>query len=167
MKRIDWNTLDKKLLKGGLAILPTDTVYGIHCFVDDKEAVEKLKAIKERVDTDFFIILISKISDIEKFEINLKSNHKKFLIKNWPAKLTVVLVDQTGKTKSFRIPDKKELRKFIEKNGPLYSTSANKHGEKTIENLKDLDEDLESKISYCIDEETLTSDPSIVISFLR
>jgi tRNA A37 threonylcarbamoyladenosine synthetase subunit TsaC/SUA5/YrdC len=59
------------------------------------------------------------------------------------------------------------LRKFIEKNGPLYSTSANKHGEKTIENLKDLDEDLESKISYCIDEETLTSDPSIVISFLR
>jgi tRNA A37 threonylcarbamoyladenosine synthetase subunit TsaC/SUA5/YrdC len=57
-------------------------VYGIHCFVDDKEAVEKLKAIKERVDTDFFIILISKISDIEKFEINLKNNHKKFLIKN-------------------------------------------------------------------------------------
>jgi len=54
----------KILLDGGVAILPTSTIYGISCIYNNQKAIEKVYSIKQRPHGLPFIILISAISDI-------------------------------------------------------------------------------------------------------
>ena len=44
----DFKIAAKALKEGKILICPTDTVYGLICDADNKEAMEKLYAIKKR-----------------------------------------------------------------------------------------------------------------------
>jgi len=47
------------LLKGGLILYPTDTVWGIGCDATNEEAVKKIYALKKREDTKAMICLVA------------------------------------------------------------------------------------------------------------
>lgn len=82
------------LLGGGVALLPTSTIYGLSCVYNNRTALNKVYRIKNRPAGLPFIILIPKIEDLN-FLIDNKTNLADKLIKKYwlsdnPQPLTLV-----------------------------------------------------------------------------
>lgn len=112
------------LQKGGIGILPTDTLYGLVGRAENKKAVARIRKLKQRSVSKPFIILISSLRDLEKFKIKLDPESKKILEKVWPGPVSVALSPKL----SFRWPKNKMLVEIIKKTGPLIAPSANPEG---------------------------------------
>ncbi len=134
------------LKKGGVGVIPTDTLYGLVGSAFSKEAVEKIYKIKNRDTKKALIILISSFKDLEKFGINLKEDQAKFLKKIWPGKVSVILPCKNKEFKylhrgtnslAFRFPAKKSLLEILKKTVPLVAPSANPEGLKPAENIRE------------------------------
>ncbi|HRH24822.1 MAG TPA: L-threonylcarbamoyladenylate synthase [Candidatus Paceibacterota bacterium] len=135
---MDKNNLIKKITKElGIAVYPTDTIYGILGSALSKRTVSKIYKIKGRDENKPFIILISKIDDLKLFGIKTSAEQNDFLQSVWPGKVSVILPCKSKKfqylhrgTKSlaFRLPKKKSLKILLEKTGPLVAPSANPQG---------------------------------------
>lgn len=65
-------------------VLPTDTVYGLHACIDDMQAIEILKYIKERHNERYFITLISSWEQIIQCGIVVSDKHRMLLERIWP-----------------------------------------------------------------------------------
>jgi L-threonylcarbamoyladenylate synthase len=129
----------QSLRKGELAVLPTDTMYGIVCAAPIREAVEKLYRARQRAPVKPCIILIADISDLREFGIVPSAVDIEVLKRHWPGKVSVVFdcpdenekweyLHRGMKTLAFRVPDDEELRNLLCTAGPLLAPSANKEG---------------------------------------
>ena len=125
------------LQKSHIAVIPTDTLYGLVGCALSKRAVEKIYLMKGRTPTKPLIILISSLADLSLFGITLDTNTKKLLKEVWPGKVTVILsvkgkkfayLHRETNTLAFRLPDDAKLRALIRKTGPLVAPSANPEG---------------------------------------
>lgn len=167
-----------------IVVLPTDTLYGICTSAFDKMAVERIYEIKGRDENKPFIVLISKISDLEKFGISsalisAQSSdgraNKRILENVWPGKVSVILPLQksalkkfeylhrgTGKL-AFRLPRKKTLLAYLRKSGPLVAPSANPQGEKPAETIAEAKKYFGTKVDMYVAGGRLTGSPSTII----
>lgn len=167
MIKINWKELAENNLTEKVLLLPTDTIYGLHALNSDQVAQDKIKKIKNKEEHKYFINLIANISDLKEFGIQVTKNQKKFLIKIWPGRVTIIFENKEGEKVSFRIPAHRKLRKFIKKVGPIISTSANLTGEPSIEQPSDLLKELQEQIDFYIDEGKLKSEPSTILRIIR
>ncbi len=72
------------LKNGGVGIIPTDTIYGIACSIFDREALERLFKIKGRDENKPPVVLISALSDLERFVVVITKKHSEIMAKYWP-----------------------------------------------------------------------------------
>ncbi|MDD4990318.1 MAG: Sua5/YciO/YrdC/YwlC family protein, partial [Candidatus Pacebacteria bacterium] len=119
-----------KILKnGGVGILSTDTLYGLVGSALSKKAVERIYKLKKRGVGKPFIILISKISDLKLFEVELNEKEKEVLRRFWPGPISIVLkcpnltremsyLRPLNQTLAFRCPNLKWLNVLLKKTGP-------------------------------------------------
>lgn len=156
-----------------IGVIPTDTIYGIVTSALDPDLVEKIYKLKKRNTDKPFIILISSISDLEKFDIKLTEIQKEFLEKNWPNPLSVLLPSAGDKWKylhrgsnclAFRLPKDEELIELLEEFGPLVAPSANIEGEKPAETIDQAKEYFGNFVNFYIDRGTIKGEPSTLIS---
>lgn len=161
------------LKNDGLVIFPTDTLYGILGSVFSKKTVKKIYEIKKRNLKKSLIILISSLDDIKKFEINIDSELKKFLEKNWPGKISVIFPCKNKKfsylhrgnnSLAFRFPKKKSLLEIIKKTGPLVAPSANFEGEKPAETITQAKKYFGNQIDFYFSEGIKKSLPSTLVA---
>ena len=131
------------LKKGGIVIFPTDTVYGIGCRIDDKNAISRLYKIKKTPITQPFPLLVTKLNQVEKLAIINKTGED-LIKKFWPGSLTIVLQSKKSKEKiGFRMPDSSLVCSLIDGEGePIIGTSANLHGYPTPKSYEELDSDI-------------------------
>ena len=87
----DWKKAKEVLEKGGVVVLPTDTLYGIIAKVTKKDAVERIYDIKGRNTAKPFIVLLNSYKQFADFEIILNNHQKEFLKKVWPREVSVIL----------------------------------------------------------------------------
>ena len=122
--------------KGGIAIFPTDTVYGIGCNPYNINAVKKIYEVKSREKIKSLPVLAYSL-DIVKEITCIDSFTEKIIKKYWPGPLTLILKLTDKKLKkslkldkkiAVRIPDSKCTLKLLEKCGLLVGTSANISG---------------------------------------
>jgi L-threonylcarbamoyladenylate synthase len=136
MKNNIWNdeNLIKILLENGVAVMPTDTIYGLVGKALEKNTVERIYKIKKRNPEKPCIILIGNITEIEKFGIKLAQKQEEILKKYWPGPVSVILdcsdnslvyLHRGTKTLAFRVPAPQTLRDLLFKTGPLIAPSAN------------------------------------------
>lgn len=160
-----------QLRRGEVAVIPTDTIYGIVGSALDRATVEKIYALRRRAPSKPMIILISSIKDLEKFEIKLDEFTKIFLNQHWPATLSVILpcpslkfeyLHRGTKTLAFRMPAKKALRDLLKMVGPLVAPSANFEGEKPAETIKEAKKYFGDEVLY-IDGGKLSGQPSTLV----
>ena len=121
---------------GGIAIFPTDTVYGLGCNPYNSSAVKKIYEIKSREKIKSLPVLAYSL-DIVKEIACIDSFTEKIIGKYWPGPLTLILklTDQKLKKSlrldnkiAIRIPDSKCTLKLLEKCNLLVGTSANISG---------------------------------------
>lgn len=160
------------LKKGKIGVIPTDTIYGIVGSALSPETVEKIYGLRKRASGKPFIILISSIHDLEKFDVVLTSKQKDFLGKFWPNPLSVVLPVTGGKFKylhrgknslAFRMPKDRKLLNLLKQTGPLVAPSANFEGSKAAETMSQAKGYFGNKIAFYADGGKLKSQPSTVI----
>ncbi len=132
--------------KGGVVVMPTDTIYGICADALNKKSVERVYEIRKRNPDKPCIILISKITDLKKFGISEKFIRTNGLTLNtyWPGKVSIILPCTSKKftylhrgtnSLAFRLPNKKSLNDILKKTGPLIAPSANIEGLKPAESI--------------------------------
>jgi L-threonylcarbamoyladenylate synthase len=122
----------RRLKKGGVVEIPTDTVRGLACDYYNKAAEEEIFRIKKRPKEKILSIFVSSIDEVKKI-VPVSERQEKFLKKVWPGKITCVLKKDVG---GFRIPNDKFVLGILKKfGGPLLQTSANISGESPVGGL--------------------------------
>lgn len=158
--------------KGGLGVIPTDTIYGVAASALSKKAVERAYQTLKRNPRKPFIILISSIKDLALFDIKLNDKTRKILGKIWPGKVSVILSLKSKKfqhlhrgtgTLAFRIPKKPALIKLLKKTGPLISTSANPEGKKPAETAREAKKYFGDAVDFYISGGKIKSLPSTLV----
>jgi L-threonylcarbamoyladenylate synthase len=162
--------LAKILLDGGVVLLPTDTIYGLHAVATNDVAVDRIAAIKGRDDTKPFIVLASSIDQFPKLGIAVDPDLLARLDSIWPAPLTAILplarpiaASRGASTLAVRIPDLEWLRELTARTGPLVSTSANRSGSAAATQPSDLAPDLLETIDAVVDAGPLSGEPSAIL----
>ena len=140
-----WNNpnLIKILQEGGVAVMPTDTLYGIVGKAENEDVVNRIYTIRKRNPEKPCIILIGDIGELEKFGIVITQEQKKTIEKY--KEPTSFILDCLGerfsylhrgtKTLAFRLPAQKDLQNLLKKTGPLIAPSANLEARPPSENI--------------------------------
>jgi len=126
------------LQRGGTAVMPTDTLYGLGCNALDATAVGRVFDIKHRSYVKALPILIRDLSWAR--ELSYVTPEQEQLIANfWPGKVTFVLPRRPivpaiacggGQTVGLRAPDHPFLQALLRHLGyPVAGTSANTSGD--------------------------------------
>jgi len=176
MEKISKNLTDAKkiLLEGKVAVIPTDTIYGLSSQALSETAVEKIYQIKQRKTSKPMIILIADIEDLALFGIETDEKVKKILEKVWPGKVSAILPCSSAKfhylhrganTLAFRLPARADLRELIKATGPLISTSANLERSFPASTIEEVKKYFGGQVNIYIDEGRLNSIPSTLIWF--
>jgi len=162
------------LNNGGVVIAPTDTLYGVLAKATDIEAVHKVDKLKGRSHVKSYIVLISDISELELFWIQINPRIKTFLSRVWPGPVTVALSVDEGvfpflreghNSIAFRLPKSEKLIELIKNTGPLVAPSANPEGLTPASSIEDAQKYFGADASGYIDGGIRTGMPSTVISF--
>ena len=170
LKKSDPSSIEETaavLRKGGIVIIPTDTVYGFSGIVDLKaagtnfETDTKIRAIKGRAESKPLIQLIAKPEDIRLYtddEIPAE------LLSKWPGALTIIVhikensplaataIPQT-RTVAFRCPGDSWLREIIARcEAPIFSTSVNRSGQPVLDTTAAITQEFSSEADLIIDD---------------
>lgn len=130
---------------GGIAVFPTDTVYGIGCDPYNIESVKKIYKIKSRDFSKPLPVLVYSREIAEKIAI-FNEKTKKIVEKYWPGQLTVVVMNKDLKLKkslnltnkiALRVPDHQCTLDLLKKCNFLVGTSANISGDNSFTNPED------------------------------
>ncbi|MDO8620165.1 MAG: L-threonylcarbamoyladenylate synthase [bacterium] len=125
------------LKKGGLAVIPTDTLYGIVSSAWNKKAVARLCLLRRKTSGKPFIILIRNSEQLREFGVHPTFSEEKVLEKVWPGKVSVVFpckrkdlahLHLGTNSLAFRVPHSRKLLALLQKTGPLLAPSANPEG---------------------------------------
>src|SRR3989344_3638075 len=89
-----WDNVDlvELLKKGGVAVMPTDTIYGIVGRAELPETVERIYKIGKRDPDKACIILIAGEDELDKFDIKL-SKIQKEKFKEYSGTSTSIILD--------------------------------------------------------------------------
>lgn len=155
------------LKKGGVAIVPTDTVYGLICDGMDESAKRRIYDIKGRDENKPLIGFVDTIDKVKIFA-EVPPEKENLLKRNWPGAKTYILTAkreislitaETGKI-AFRIPDHGFLLKLLKGFDIVASTSANFSGEKAPSSIEEIPDALKEKVDIIIDGGSVCGKPS-------
>lgn len=125
------------LAAGELAIVPTDTVYGVAARVDRRDAIAAVFALKGRPADKPLPVLAASAAALEGV-VAFDDAARRLAAAFWPGPLTLVLprapgfdVDLGGAAPDVgvRVPARAVTLALLERTGPLAVTSANRSGE--------------------------------------
>lgn len=115
--------------EGAVAVVPTETVYGLVGRVSDPFVREKIYQLKHRDPAKHLGWFVSDLSQLEKSGVHLTGAAALLAEKFMPGPLTLIVRKADDTTVGFRIPDHPQLLALLRAVGePLYQTSANRSG---------------------------------------
>lgn len=147
------------LVKGGLILYPTDTIWGIGCDATNEEAVQKVYELKKRVDSKALIVMVDTTAKLD-FYVEEVPDLAVDLIEMSEKPMTVIydkgrniasnLLADDGSL-AIRVTEEtfsKELCKRFRK--ALVSTSANISGTKAPQCFVEIDEEIIKGVDYVV-----------------
>jgi len=125
--------LVRLLRAGGIAVIRTDTLYGVVARADIEPAVERVYTVKGRTPTKSPIVLIGQTEDM--FDTYGQAELDR-LSEVWPGKNSIIFpsdkapswVTRGNASVAYRLPGDDALRQLLVKTGPLIAPSANPEG---------------------------------------
>ena len=160
--------------KGGVVILPSDTVYGLAASMKFPMSIRRIAKIKRRKLTQPFSIFVSGWSELLRYSRNWPGYFPK-LKKLLPGPYTFILPAQKGLSKlcvskgkvGLRWPDFPLLSRLVRKAGaPLVATSANRSGQPPLRSGRAAIRKFAKEVDLILDRGTLPlSAVSTVVEF--
>jgi tRNA threonylcarbamoyl adenosine modification protein (Sua5/YciO/YrdC/YwlC family) len=155
------------LRDGGIAVIPTDTVYGIVCSAGDKEAVARLYGLKSRQKNPGPVIA----SSIDQLvDLGIKRRYLSAVNQYWPGRISIEIphdltyLNQGTGRQAFRVVKEPWLREFLDKTGPLLTSSANLPQKPTSINVEEAKKYFARSVDFYLDGgETKDNTPSTLI----
>jgi L-threonylcarbamoyladenylate synthase len=162
------------LKNGGLILYPTDTLWGIGCDANNAEAVEKIYALKKRIDSKALICLVADERMLSRYIKNIPevaldiievAENPTTIIYDNPQNVASNLI-ASDNSLGIRIPDDEFcfqlLRKF---NRAIVSTSANISGQPSPKSFSKISDDILKGVDYVVNlhrEKTALKPSSII-----
>lgn len=169
--------LEMVIRGGGVAVVPTDTVYGLIADARNEDAIRKMFAIKKRPQEKAFPIFVRDISMARQYGY-ISDAKARFLEKVWPGAVTAVfhhkeklLALLTGgkDTIGIRTPDNAFILELLARFGrPLVQTSANVSDMPPAKNADEIlryFKDAEAQPDLMVDAGDVSGASSTVIDF--
>ena len=147
------------LRSGGIVLMPTDTIYGLHALANDDSAA-RVAEIKGREEGKRFVVVGSSVDQLEAIGAEVPDALRSL----WPAPLTAVM-RRGESTIAARVPALDWLRELLQQTGPLFSTSANRSGEPPITEPSDLEPKLLEQVDGLIDGGRIIGKASAIVDF--
>ena len=170
---VDKNLLAETTTDGKVAVLPTDTVYGLVCSALQPEVVKRMYEIKRRAGKPGTIIAANAEQLISMgFDKEEVARAEKF----WPDAVSVILeagpelayLHMGLESLAVRIPKPEWLREILEQTGPLATTSCNLPGEPTVTTIDQAKALFSSQVDLYVDGGDLSGNaPSKIIQLLE
>lgn len=162
--------LVRSLLRGELAVIPTDTLYGLVACADNMQAVERVYDIKQRDRSKACIVLIDSPERILDFGVagQLLPEANNY----WPGPVSLVMPVDEEKwhhitrglgTIAFRVPGVPALRELLAQTGPLIAPSANPESLPVAKTIDEAEAYFGDKVQLYIDGDTLVGKASTII----
>jgi L-threonylcarbamoyladenylate synthase len=153
-------TLTALLARGGVAIVPCDTIYGIVGI--DPQTDARIRGLKGRDEGKPFLRLAADASWARKLTGRAAPD---LLARHWPGPLTLVLPVRSGETLALRVPAAAWLRELIAGLGkPLLSTSVNRTGSPALWRVADIIAEFGSEVDLVLDGGDLPdAEPSTIV----
>ncbi len=150
------------LRSGGVAIFPTDTVYGIGGDGRRKEVIRRICQIKGRPEDKPLVRLISSPGAVSEWLTRLEDRH--LAERFWPGPLTLILLLPGGLRRGFRCPDQQLIRELIKRSGiELAATSANLSGQPEVVSGEEARQIFSGKVDLILDGGMISGRPSTVL----
>lgn len=155
--------LNEKLKNGGVIAFVTDTVWGIGCLPNNKEAVERIYEIKGRDKSKPLILMSNKIENLTPFVKEITKNAQNLIEKHFPGALTVILeksdltpfsITSNKNTVGIRVPNNDffaQLCSVID-GGVLATTSANLSNEPSSKSYEEAKNSIGKLVDYVFED---------------
>jgi len=162
------------LAAGGIAILPTDTLYGFHCAASKLDSVRRIRGMKGRGEGSGLILLAADLAMVDAMVSRWPGRSRATLGGIWPAPLTAILPSSRAVSRALaprgaaavRVPGRPELRALIRALGePIVSTSVNITGRKPMRNIAEIRARFPGLDAYLSQRGRPSALPSTVIDF--
>jgi len=134
------------LTRGGVAVIRTDTLYGLVASASDPKAVQKVYDLKDRNEHKACIVLIADLSQLLP-GTHMDKAHSALMDKYWPGPVTIIMpvvdtqnldyLTRGNGSLAYRLPDSSDLRELIRRTGPLIAPSANPEGAEPARSVGD------------------------------
>jgi tRNA threonylcarbamoyl adenosine modification protein (Sua5/YciO/YrdC/YwlC family) len=150
----------RAIQRGGLVVLPTDTVYGIGADAFDPEAVKALLEAKGRGRDMPPPVLISAATTLDAIARDVPDYARALVDAFWPGPLTLVCTQQaslqwdlgdTRGTVAVRMPDHDVAIQLLERTGPMAVSSANLTGRSAATDADQAEEMLGERVDVIVD----------------
>ncbi len=166
--------LQKRIKQGAIFIYPTDTIYGIGCDATNKEAITKLRQLKNRPNDKALSVWAPSIDWIKK-NCDTNSQNAQEYLPLLPGKYTLLIpiknknavAQNTAPNKELlgvRLPDHWLQSFFQELNLPIITTSVNKSGESFMTSIDNLDQRIGNHVDFIINDGETKNKPSKIIN---
>ncbi len=162
------------LRSGGVAVLPTDTVYGLAARPGDQSAVQAVFRAKGRPEGMHLPVLAASVAQVRALGVSFNFAAEVLAACWWPGPLTLAFGFDPGLERpgwlagraevAVRIPGHDFLRALLEQTGVLVVTSANPHGAPTPRTAHEVGGSLGDGVDLIVDGGTLEDVPSTLVN---
>ena len=164
--------IEKILGRGGIGVLPTDTIYGLVGSALNRRTVERIYKVRGRNPKKPFIILIGSISDLRRFGIRLAGDYRKLVKRFWPGPVSIIFpcasrkfqyLHRGVKSLAFRLPRDRKFRALLNMTGPLVAPSANPEGKPYSKTIREAQRYFRDRADFYVDGGAKKKSPSEVV----
>lgn len=116
--------------EGAVALVPTETVYGLIARAGDQAAAGRIFSLKKRSNSKVLGWFTGNWRKLTEYGVILDGLPEKLAEEYFPGPLTIIAPCKNGETRGFRMPDNHFLLKLLEEmDEVLVQTSANASGQ--------------------------------------
>lgn len=167
------------LESGGVALVPTDTVYGLAVRPGDPVALERVFRAKARPLEHNLPVLAASLEQVERLGVDFNETARRLARRFWPGALTIAFGFAAGSGEeraarpgwltgrlevAVRIPDLAFLGSLILRTGVLLVTSANAHGAPTPTSATEAAASLLEPVDVVVEGGLLSAQPSTLVN---
>jgi L-threonylcarbamoyladenylate synthase len=162
------------LLQGGVAVVPTDTVYGLAARPGEDAAVRTIYRLKGRPEGMHLPVLAASVDQVRALGVAFTPEADALARRWWPGPLTLAFgfepqLDRPDWLKgrvevAVRIPAHNFLRAVVQQTGVRVVTSANPHGAPTPRTANDVADALGFAAELVVDGGELHDVPSTLVN---